>query len=231
MNDEGRVLICIYILFYFDDDDDGGSHGSSSSNGCSQHLNNTFIIQMIPGACDFVLTQKIFSFNYFFFCFFNPNSLFYGMKTFIVRTSETELGCNLWFQENGLFFFSLSTVSEQQMDTHTRTRDTHTGTPGLRGFSCLPLSWTLWWWPSPAGLLPLVVGLLVKPSELGTARVDPPAPGEISRSPISSCQRVNPRLTRSRVNLHTRAETLPLILSFPDLKGLVSWRRCCGQKK
>lgn len=70
MNDEGRVFICIYILFYFDDDDDGGSHGSSSSNGCSQHLNHTFIIQMIPGACDFVLTQKLFSFNYFFFLFF-----------------------------------------------------------------------------------------------------------------------------------------------------------------
>lgn len=64
-----------------------------------------------------------------------------------------------------------------------------------------------------------MVGLLVKPSELGTARDDPPAPGEMSRCPVSGCQRVDPRLTRSRVNLHTRAETLPLIFVLSRFKG------------
>lgn len=65
-----KVVFLYAFIFYFDDDDDGGSHSSSSSNGsngCSQHINNTFIIQVIPGASTFVLTQKNYLPLLFFF--------------------------------------------------------------------------------------------------------------------------------------------------------------------
>lgn len=114
-----KVVFLDVFIFYFDDDDDDGSHSSSSSNGCSQHLNNAFIIQMIPGACNFVLTQKLFSFNYFSFLFFLIQILcFMGWKHLLSERLRQNWVVICDFRKTDFSFFPFQ-PSRSSRWTHT----------------------------------------------------------------------------------------------------------------